>query len=322
MSDEHDNWRTVGQVLDSMVKGATSPPNYGWFKSPDDTEPAHDPWLTAFCPYCGGTIGKDDVRTHNFSVEDKTKLPFSYFYYTHRSCDTAAGEEEKSAAFRYIVGDRCREVAVSGTSNVVALRRKKRPIPLPADACRVISDLGGSVPDAWNVRYSLRRCKDGTRVTLSIPGFVWNLSSYENHYPPSFAEARLWVAQYLGRYGQEAIEAEPNRPRAKRPSGTDRKVLETGGCLESWLMSDTPRLFGEAMVRCKHAGGYCGEDGFCHYENCDMTMNVRDTDPQETPQATPEQVEKTDDSEEGADTIAPVISERIEKHRELLDKLS
>ncbi len=53
-----------------------------------------------------------------------------------------------------------------------------------------------------------------------------------------------------------------------------------------------------------------------------MTMNVRDTDPQETPQATPEQVEKTDDSKEDTDNVAPVLSERIEKHRGLLDKLS
>lgn len=209
------------------------------------------------------------------------------------------------------------------TANVIRLQRRRQPIPLPASACRVISDLGLPLPDrAWAVRYSLKRKRRGTVVWLSIPGFVWNLSHCEDHYPASFSDARTWVAQYLSRYGQEAIEAEPTRPRAKRPSGTDRKVLETGGCLESWLMSDTPRLFGEAMVRCKHAGGYCGQDGFCHYENCDMTMNVRDTDPQETPQATPEQVEKTDDSKEDTDNVAPVLSERIEKHRGLLDKLS
>lgn len=34
---------------------------------------------------------------------------------------------------------------------------------------------------------------------------------------------------------------------------------------ESWLKMD-PEHFAAAMMRCQHAGAYCAEDGFCHFD--------------------------------------------------------
>jgi hypothetical protein len=35
---------------------------------------------------------------------------------------------------------------------------------------------------------------------------------------------------------------------------------------ESWLRSDDSDKFAEAAVKCQHAGGFCLDDGFCHFE--------------------------------------------------------
>lgn len=32
------------------------------------------------------------------------------------------------------------------------------------------------------------------------------------------------------------------------------------------LLSTKPEVWAEAMVRCKHAGAFCGADGYCHYK--------------------------------------------------------
>lgn len=31
------------------------------------------------------------------------------------------------------------------------------------------------------------------------------------------------------------------------------------------LLSENPDAWAEAMMRCKHAGAFCGADGYCHY---------------------------------------------------------
>lgn len=158
--------------------------------------------------------------------------------------------------------------------------RKRRPLPIPASACEIISAFALREPNTlMGVQFSLRRRKEGTEVTLSASvgqfrAFNWNLSHMLDHYPPSFAAARKWVAAYAAGYGQVVEEAPPSRPRMKRPVGNDRKLLKAGGCRESWLASDVPELWAEAVVRCQHAGGYCGQDGFCHFGDCAMEMNV------------------------------------------------
>lgn len=86
---------------------------------------------------------------------------------------------------------------------------------------------------------------------------------------------------------------------------------------------DKPRLPASvATVSAARPRGIFWTRRFCHEESCDMKMNVRDTDQQKNAQLTQDQVEETVDSEEHPDDAEPLLSERIEKHRELLDKLS
>lgn len=162
---------------------------------------------------------------------------------------------------------------MSQTAELHDLRkaRKRQPIPIPASACRIISDLGGDVPSTVDrVRFRLTTLRKGVQIFLSVPGFGWNLSYTEDVWPKSFKDARKWVAAYAARYGQTFEEVE--RPRTPRPSRADAAVLKAGGCMEAWLRSDVPALFGEAAVRCQHAGGFCMSDGYCNMGGCDMVM--------------------------------------------------
>jgi len=34
---------------------------------------------------------------------------------------------------------------------------------------------------------------------------------------------------------------------------------------ESWLKSADHNKYAKAIMKCRHAGGYCSADGFCHY---------------------------------------------------------
>lgn len=152
------------------------------------------------------------------------------------------------------------------------LARKRQPIPIPASATRIISCLGGDVPTPfYDVKMSLRTCAKGTDIWLSIPGFSWSLSQSENVWPKSFKEARKWAAAYAARYGQTFEEV--IKERAPVGSRADRALLKAGGCKEAWLRSDVPALFGEAAIRCQHAGAFCFGDGYCHLGGCDMTMD-------------------------------------------------
>lgn len=138
---------------------------------------------------------------------------------------------------------------------VTPMKRKRKPLPIPETACRMF---GFSKPDTWDARFSLRRSKRGVIITLIVPGFSWDLSHLEGRYPANFAEARQFVKQYGLRYGQVIEEvAKPKRWR-----------LPKGPVDESWLESENPQKFAEAMLVCEHAGGYCGQDGYCHYGDC------------------------------------------------------
>ena len=162
---------------------------------------------------------------------------------------------------------------MGATAEIHDLRRarKRQPVPIPADACKIISYLGGDVPaTVTNVRFRLTTLRKGVEIMLSVPGFSWNLSHTENYWPASFKEARRWIAAYAARYGQTFEEVV--RPRSPVGSRADRALLKAGGCKEEWLRSDVPALFGEAAVRCQHAGAYCMSDGFCRLGGCDMVM--------------------------------------------------
>lgn len=89
---------------------------------------------------------------------------------------------------------------------------------------------------------------------------------------PNFATARRWVAAYAVRHGQ--IIAETKKTRIAKAVGIDRKALRSGQCHESWLSSDIPELWAEAMVRCQHPAGFCGSDGYCHYGTCGMVADA------------------------------------------------
>jgi hypothetical protein len=102
--------------------------------------------------------------------------------------------------------------------------------------------------------------------------FSWNVTTQLNLNHRTFAEARRWVHAYAAGYGRKVEEVV--KPRKKSPTGNDAKVFRAGGCKEQWLSSDIPDLWAEAMVRCQHPGGHCGQDGFCHYGDCKMEMAV------------------------------------------------
>jgi hypothetical protein len=155
--------------------------------------------------------------------------------------------------------------------------RKRVALPIPDSACSIIGALGLFAPDTiGRVAFSLRRRKGGTEIWMHAPqsgglAFSWNLSVMLDIHPPSFREARSFVLAYGARHGQ--LLEERRKERIKRATGQDRIILKNGGCREEWLKSDVPTLWAEAMMRCGHAGGFCGQDGYCHLGNCDMEMN-------------------------------------------------
>jgi len=51
----------------------------------------------------------------------------------------------------------------------------------------------------------------------------------------------------------------------------------TGKPRESWLKSEVPEKFAEAMMKCQHLGAYCGQDGFCHFGDCFVASDDEET---------------------------------------------
>ena len=158
--------------------------------------------------------------------------------------------------------------------SIVPLRGHRAALPIPADACRILRLTDETMLNS--VSYCLRRCKNGTEIMLTVridrrKALSWNVSAMTGHWPRSFTEARQWIEAYAGRYGHEVIETLPPN-RKKRAPKEDRAVLNSGGCREAWLSADYPDLYAEACLRCRHPGGFCSQDGYCHYGDCDMEM--------------------------------------------------
>ena len=154
--------------------------------------------------------------------------------------------------------------------------RKRRPFPIPASACRIIGDLGGDTEQVGQVRFALTRSNGRAQIMFCVATgsgntFSWNVTSLLGLEHETFAEARRWAHAYAAGYGH--LIEEVVKPRKQRVTGEDGKALRVGRCKEAWLSSAVPDLWAEAMVRCKHPGGYCGEDGYCHYRDCDMEMS-------------------------------------------------
>lgn len=166
----------------------------------------------------------------------------------------------------------------AASGDVLAFRAKRRGLPIPESACRVLGDFGHGIPDTRrDVTFHLRRSKRGVDMKLAVVGrsiaFTWSLSLLENVWPATYADARAWLATYAARHGQVFTEVDPRRPPAKRATGDDAKLLKSGGCREAWLRSDVPTLWAEAMVRCRSAAADCGAKGFCDFGDCDMEMD-------------------------------------------------
>lgn len=167
---------------------------------------------------------------------------------------------------------------------VLAFRAKRRPVPIPDAACRLFGDFGMGAPETRrDVTYALRRTRRGVDMRLAVrgsgTGFIWSLSVQLDAWPATFADARAWLGDYAARHGQVFREADPIRPRPKRATGADAKLLKAGGCREAWLRSDVPALAGEAMFRCRSAAQECGSKGFCAFGSCDMEMDPPDAPP-------------------------------------------
>jgi hypothetical protein len=61
---------------------------YGFYEdasqAPD--QPTYDPPHDAPCPFCGGKITADDVRTHSLMYAAASYAKRAYYYRTHRTC--------------------------------------------------------------------------------------------------------------------------------------------------------------------------------------------------------------------------------------------
>ena len=167
--------------------------------------------------------------------------------------------------------------------NLVQLRARE-PFPLPVhleSRCKIV-DLTSRPRVGQPVTFHLRKKRGKTEIQVTwqdplVPNELisWSLSQQYDYWPNKFEEARKYAVSYFARYGYGAVETGRKvGNRSKRPKGTERDLIKSGKCRESWLSSEVPVLWAEAMVRCQHPAGYCGHDGYCIYGDCDMELDV------------------------------------------------
>jgi hypothetical protein len=107
------------------------------------------------------------------------------------------------------------------SASVIALRQARKPFPIPESAGIVLPVLGLGFDAPWTrVGFTLSRCKEGTEIGLQHGKFWWNLSHLLNVYPPSFKEARKWIAVYAAQHGQTVTEMRRQGPRWVFPCPT------------------------------------------------------------------------------------------------------
>jgi len=72
---------------------------FGWFDSPSQETPVHDPGLNAPCAVCGKTVGKhtekNPIMTISLCVENVLYRDKSYFFRVHKPCWKALDEDEQ-----------------------------------------------------------------------------------------------------------------------------------------------------------------------------------------------------------------------------------
>ena len=68
---------------------------FGWFDSPDQTTPAHDPGLKTICPVCANELSRP-MKTISMMTVD-TGSDRSYFFRVHKHCWEGITERERDA---------------------------------------------------------------------------------------------------------------------------------------------------------------------------------------------------------------------------------
>ena len=66
---------------------------FGWFDSPDQTVPAHDPGLITICPVCAEELGRP-IKTISLVTVD-TGSDRSYVFRAHKQCWDGISEHER-----------------------------------------------------------------------------------------------------------------------------------------------------------------------------------------------------------------------------------
>lgn len=114
------------------------------------------------------------------------------------------------------------------TTTIAHFQALRRPIPIPQDACRIYAGLARKVDPFGELTFFLRRDRRGTNITLTLSGghgvdasaLQWSLSRQHDHWPATYADARVWVREYLARYGQTATEHKSSRSERARRLGS------------------------------------------------------------------------------------------------------
>ena len=73
---------------------------FGWFVSPEQETPAHDPGPDGICPQCTHPVGRhsidNPIKTISLAVEDKEYRTRSYFFRAHKNCWDRATPHDQS----------------------------------------------------------------------------------------------------------------------------------------------------------------------------------------------------------------------------------
>jgi hypothetical protein len=167
-------------------------------------------------------------------------------------------------------------------ADVYKLKHKRKRIAIPSAASYLFGDMGHFTVFTIMIRRKTKRRERHTEVWLWTDGnFGLNLSAVKGIFPDSEEGARKWLKTFAEGHGlhlTERLKVKKHIPRGNREQYRD---LKAGVVKEEWLASDVPALWAEAMVRCQHPGGHCGQDGFCHYGDCNMQMMPEKANPEE-----------------------------------------
>ena len=125
---------------------------FGWFDSPDQTVPAHDPGLKTICPVCAKELSRP-MKTISMMTVD-TGSDRSYFFRVHKLCWEGITERERDAIEGSLVdaltapsgGDNC-EAGSPSPRRILPNDVRERWGPAATDA-RIASDLNGWSPSA------------------------------------------------------------------------------------------------------------------------------------------------------------------------------